>query len=74
MTVTSPSNDEIGLWVKATKPVSYIVKGLRLRDFEGEQRKHLTKRVSLPLPLDCCLLLSKKPQEGPYPDILMSTR
>jgi hypothetical protein len=31
MSVTSPTNDENDLWVKVTKPVSCIVKGLRLK-------------------------------------------
>jgi hypothetical protein len=29
----------------ATKPVSYIVKGLRLKNLEDEQRNRLTKRL-----------------------------
>jgi len=45
---TSPSNDENGLWVKVTEPVSYIVKELRLKDFGDEQPNRLTKRASLP--------------------------
>src|SRR4030042_4185063 len=39
-------------WVTVTKPVSYIVKGLRSRDFKDEQRNRMTIRASLPLPLD----------------------
>jgi hypothetical protein len=37
-------------WVTATvtKPVSYIVKGLRSRDFKDEQRNRMTIRASLP--------------------------
>jgi hypothetical protein len=36
----------------ACRQAGYIVKGLRLKDFKDEQRNRLTKRASLPLPLD----------------------
>ena len=51
-TATSPLNHENkpGFSVKATKPVSYIVKGLRSRDFKDEQHNRMTIRASLPLP------------------------
>jgi len=39
-------------WVKVTKPVSYVIKGVRLREFKDPQHNPLTKRVSLPLPSD----------------------
>jgi hypothetical protein len=45
--------------VTVTKPVSYIVKGLRLKDFKNEQGNRLTKGASLPLPLNYGLLFSK---------------
>ena len=62
MNGSSPAYNENPVFlvkVMVTKPVSYIVKGLRLKDFEDEQRNHLTKRASLPLPLDYRLLFSK---------------
>jgi hypothetical protein len=34
--------------VTGTKPVSYIIRGLRVKDFRDEQRNHLTIRASLP--------------------------
>ncbi len=49
-----------GFWVMDTKPVSCIAKGLRLKDFEDEQRDPLTKRASLSLPLDYRLLFSNQ--------------
>jgi hypothetical protein len=52
MTASLSADNENGLSVKVTKPVSYIVKGLRLEDFENEQPNHWTIRASLPLPMD----------------------
>jgi hypothetical protein len=46
---SSPSNhknSEFLIKVTVTKPVSYIVKGLWLKDFGDKQRDHLTKRAS----------------------------
>ncbi len=37
-----------GFWVKVTKPVSYMVKGLRPKEFQDEQHNLSTKRASLP--------------------------
>jgi len=46
LTASSPSNHGNGLWVKVTKPVWCMVKGLLLKDFKYQKHNPLTKRAS----------------------------